>query len=310
MNGEGVVGQFLTRSHPFGQCRGKGHDAERHGVLLGRGTFPSAQSGEYVGTEDLLCRIALAVFHCPAIGRGEEQYALVAQQLPQVVVEVARLLFVVEHEEVGGWTFVSCCPQHQCRSRTAQPFEQDGRLPFAQAVEQGAHTGMMSKKREKFGKGHEVRKWEKSKIGEARFGEDDVEVRPSRSEEHRQLLADKPVAIDTLHIGLDVGFEELFEGRLFAIFPDQVAATEAVVGQIVDRRGALAIEEEEMIAADDVESAVVEARCPRCGIGCVQEVVSKGHKGALIAAVSTKIVFLYHGCFWAVSKNRRRAKSA
>ena len=123
VNGEGVVGQFLTRSHPFGQCRGKGHDAERHGVLLGRGTFPSAQSGEYVGTEDLLCRIALAVFHCPAIGRGEEQYALVAQQLPQVVVEVARLLFVVEHEEVGGWTFVSCCPQHQCRSRTAQPFE-------------------------------------------------------------------------------------------------------------------------------------------------------------------------------------------
>ena len=58
-------------------------------------------AAQHFGAEDVVCGIALAVFHVAAVCRGEEEHVVHAKQLGEVVVEISGFLVVVEDKKAG-----------------------------------------------------------------------------------------------------------------------------------------------------------------------------------------------------------------
>ena len=82
--------QMLFRHHEFG--KGIGIRNDKNGVAC-------RQSGKHFGSEYLVGGIALAILHGTAIAGWEEEHALLPQHLREVVVEISRLVGIIEHEK-------------------------------------------------------------------------------------------------------------------------------------------------------------------------------------------------------------------
>ena len=91
---ERLVGEFLVADDQLAQGIGEGHDKERQ--------HTAGELAQHLSAQDFVGGILLAVFHGSAEGTGEEEDALLAQHLHQVMVEVATLLLVVSHKDKGA----------------------------------------------------------------------------------------------------------------------------------------------------------------------------------------------------------------
>ena len=91
-----LLRHLLLRGHQFGQGLRVGYDEEE-----GRGSGGRGNAAEHLGAEDFVGGIALTVLHGTAERTGEEEHAVVAQDLHQVVIEVTGLLAVVGNKQIG-----------------------------------------------------------------------------------------------------------------------------------------------------------------------------------------------------------------
>ena len=63
------------------------------------------QDAEHFGTQNLVGRIDVSVFDCPAIGGREEVNITAAGQLNQVVIKVAGFFLVVKYAHIASPSF-------------------------------------------------------------------------------------------------------------------------------------------------------------------------------------------------------------
>ena len=81
---------MLLRHHQFGEGIGIGNDVN---------LVACRQSGKHFGSQNLVGSIPLTILHGTAIAGREEKYALLHQHLSEVVIEISRLLGIIEHEK-------------------------------------------------------------------------------------------------------------------------------------------------------------------------------------------------------------------
>ena len=62
-------------------------------------TLYTRKASQYFCAEDFVGGVALCVLHGTAVAAGEEEHLLVAQNLYEVVIEIARLLSIVQDDK-------------------------------------------------------------------------------------------------------------------------------------------------------------------------------------------------------------------
>ena len=88
---EGTRIEILFRHHQLCQCFRISHNIAERGLLC--------KPRKNFGAENLIGGIALGILDGPTITAGEEQHIPVAQQLRQVVIEIARLLGILKDKK-------------------------------------------------------------------------------------------------------------------------------------------------------------------------------------------------------------------
>ena len=90
-----IVGEFVFRHNLLGQSLRISHDIERLRIVAGIRT----ETTQHLGTKNRIGCVLLVVLYGAAIGRREKQYALLAQHLHHVVIEITSLVHIVEDEK-------------------------------------------------------------------------------------------------------------------------------------------------------------------------------------------------------------------
>lgn len=122
--------QMLFRHHEFG--KGIGIRNDKNGVAC-------RQSGKHFGSEYLVGGIALAILHGTAIAGGEEEDALLPQHLRKVVVEISRLVGIIEHESTDRFNLAFIEPKTWRLKSTPIPGEKVN-APTSSSVNQRGHS--------------------------------------------------------------------------------------------------------------------------------------------------------------------------
>ena len=110
LHGAGL--HILAAPHTLGQRLGIGHHPPHRRVV--------EPAVEHLGAQDFVGGIHLSVLDVALVARREDQHLLVACQLAQVVVHVARLVQVVDDDEVGAGALGQRREQHR-RAGPRQP---------------------------------------------------------------------------------------------------------------------------------------------------------------------------------------------
>ena len=102
----------LATAHTLGQCLGVGDHPAHAWVVI-----PAV---EHFGAQDLVGGIHLAILDVTLVTRREDKHLLVVGQLAQVVIHVARLVQIVDNDQVGAIPLRQLPQQHR-RTRPSQP---------------------------------------------------------------------------------------------------------------------------------------------------------------------------------------------
>ena len=94
LDGAGL--NVLATTHTFGKRLGIGDHPAHLGIVK-----PAV---EHLGTQNLVWSIHLAVLDVPLIARWEDQHLLVASQLAQIIIHVAGLVQIIDHDKVRAST--------------------------------------------------------------------------------------------------------------------------------------------------------------------------------------------------------------
>ena len=114
--------EILLRHHHFCQCLRVSHDVQR---------LRGCQSCQHLSTQYLVGSILLPVFHGTPIGRRKEESLILSQYLHQVVIEVTRLIGIIEHKEHRACQPLFDSGKKQRRRRAHQSTKENGLLRFS-----------------------------------------------------------------------------------------------------------------------------------------------------------------------------------
>ena len=114
--------EILLRHHHFCQSIGVSNDIE---------WLRGCQSCQHLGTQYLVGCILLSVFHSTPVSRRKEESLILPQYLHQVVIEIARLVGIIEHEEHRASQPLFDSGKKQRRRRAHQSTEENGLLRFS-----------------------------------------------------------------------------------------------------------------------------------------------------------------------------------
>ena len=112
----------LPRGHTLGQCLGITHHPAQH-----RAGIPLV---EHLGAQDAVGRVHLAILDVALISAGEDECLTLVGELHQVVIDIARLVQVVGHDEVGLLAAWQAREQHR-RGRSGQSVDDHRAAPSA-----------------------------------------------------------------------------------------------------------------------------------------------------------------------------------
>ena len=96
LQGQRALVQVLARHHHLGNGLGVGHDVEARGIVR---CVLGCQPAQCLRAQNFAGGIFLRILYGAAVARGEEEHLPVAHHLRQVVIEVASLVGILQHEE-------------------------------------------------------------------------------------------------------------------------------------------------------------------------------------------------------------------